>query len=220
MLLLELMLTSSEESSFDPPRAAERSSSPGDIMKSQSPLTSPKAAHASRPQGLSVLALMTKDLIVVNWTDPLTTAYELMREKNIRHLPVLDDEGDVVGLISERDFMRALRVEQPDFASGYVPTVEFDPNHVVRDFMSWPVRAVPSNASIATAARLMVENKISALIVTEAETVLGIVTTEDLLRVLITQFESVGEKVQETMGGFLATSQIGRIAQAISDVGI
>ena len=173
---------------------------------------------------VSLNRVMTKRLVVVNWLTPLGDAYELLLENKIRHLPVEDDDGNIVGIMSEKDFMRALRVEQPDFSSGLAPVAEFDPNNVVRDFMTWPVRAIHSSASIATAARLMLDNKISALLVTDAvdgvDEVQGIVTTEDLLHVLIAEHETSSDKMRERFAEFLSSAPVGRIAQAIADAGI
>lgn len=168
----------------------------------------------------TVNAHMSRNLVVTGWTDSLNDAYALMREKGVRHLPVVDDEDNIVGLISDRDFMRALQVEQPDFASGHMPKAEFDPNSVVRDFMSWPVEAVDSNRTVGDAARRMIDKKISALMVTRNEDVVGIVTTEDLLRVLINETETLAEKVRDDVEGMVVDSPVGQIAQTLANVGI
>lgn len=168
----------------------------------------------------TINSYMTRNLAVTYWTEPLKDAYELMRQKNVRHLPVIDDDDNIVGLISDRDFMRALQVEQPDLASGHMPKAEFDPASVVRDFMSWPVEAVDSNTKVSDAARLMIKKKISALLVTKNDDVVGIVTTEDLLRLLVEQTETMMERWRDDVEAWAAESPVGQIAQTFANAGI
>lgn len=168
----------------------------------------------------TVNSYMTKNLTVVDWRDPLKEAYELMLESGVRHLPVGDDEGNIVGVISDRDFMRALQVQQPDFASGHPPKAEFDPASLVRDYMSWPVVAVDANTKVSKAARTMIEKKISCLLVTREQEVVGIVTTEDLLRILIDRTESMAEKVKSDVEVWAAETPVGQIVHNLANAGI
>jgi len=55
---------------------------------------------------LCVRDLMTADVKTAKPNDPLSTVQDLMNEHNFRHVPVVDDEGMLVGLISERDLLR------------------------------------------------------------------------------------------------------------------
>lgn len=50
-------------------------------------------------------SFMTENPVTVKESDLITTAMEKMRELNIRHLPVVNDEGKVVGIISFRDIV-------------------------------------------------------------------------------------------------------------------
>ncbi|EWG07422.1 MAG: hypothetical protein ASUL_05501 [Candidatus Aramenus sulfurataquae] len=52
--------------------------------------------------------VMTAHLITIKADSPVTGALSLMRTYNIRHLPVVDDNGNLVGIISIRDIARAL----------------------------------------------------------------------------------------------------------------
>ena len=61
--------------------------------------------------------IMTKDLILVKENEGLSKAAYLMSENNIRHLPVVDEKGDLVGIISARDIAR--------FYGGVVEASEF-----------------------------------------------------------------------------------------------
>jgi CBS domain-containing protein len=54
-------------------------------------------------------SVMSRDLVVVKGVEGVVRAAMLMSEHRIRHLPVVDDEGKLVGVISVRDVVDALR---------------------------------------------------------------------------------------------------------------
>ena len=60
------------------------------------------------PLDISIGDVMTKDLVTAKPDDPAITVICRMAEHNIRHVPVIDDEGKPVGIISGRDVMRNL----------------------------------------------------------------------------------------------------------------
>jgi CBS domain-containing protein len=162
----------------------------------------------------------TRHLIVVHWMSSLSVGFELLRRNQIMHLPVVDDGGSIIGIISDRDFQRAMQIDQADFQSGKVPQAEFDPNARIRDFMSWPVQAISEDSSQAEAARLMLDKRISSLVVTRRDQVVGIVTTEDMLRALLEQHESFLGELKEDVRSAFYNSTIGQIATALSNAGI
>ncbi len=168
----------------------------------------------------SLSHLVTRDLICIHWSEQLGSAYRLITDKRIRHLPVVDHRGMIVGIISDHDFYRAMHIDQPDFTSGKAPQPEFDPNSRVRDYMSWPIETIDERATIAVAARIMIDKKISSLIVTRATAVIGIVTTEDMLRIIAAepspQLETFKDRIREA----IYDSPIGTIAQTLANAGI
>lgn len=180
----------------------------------------------------TIKELSSHDLICIHWAEALDVAYRLMANNDIRHLPVVDGAGSIVGLISERDFQRAMYIDQPDFVSGKAPQAEFDPNAKVRDFMSWPVESISENDSIDAAARIMIEKKISSLLVTRGNSISGIVTSNDMLRALLGNQNDNHDKdrtglvkqlvveLKSKAKSALYNSPIGSIAQALSNAGI
>ena len=60
---------------------------------------------------LTVQDLMTKDVASIQPGDTVKAAMEIMSKRHIRHLPVLDTEGELIGMISQRDVMET-RLEQ------------------------------------------------------------------------------------------------------------
>lgn len=117
---------------------------------------------------------ITKTLTCVRWNASIERASELMEERRIRHLPVIDMDGFVVGILSDRDVKRAMDPQRPSFSDGLI----------VSDFMSWPAVQVDEDTSVEKVAEGMVDEKISAFLVSKGDQVVGIVTTEDLIRLL------------------------------------
>lgn len=162
----------------------------------------------------------SRKLVVVSWTDTLEHAYAVMRGHGVRHLPVESNDGNIIGIVSDRDFQRAMQVSQPAFSSGYAPSAAFEPGAVVRDFMSWPVEAIDREQSIGEAARLMLDKKISALLVSRGDAVVGIVTTDDLLRALLEETEPATQKIKREFESAILRLPVGQVAHQLSNAGI
>ncbi|CAN5792364.1 hypothetical protein BH11MYX4_BH11MYX4_42580 [soil metagenome] len=120
---------------------------------------------------IHVSDLLTSAVHSVGEDDKILRALESMLEASIHHNPVLDGEGRVVGILSDRDLLRAL--------AGDMRRV--DP---VGDVMSRQVVTVRPSTPAQEAAQLMLERGISALpVVDDAGKLCGIVTSRDFLRV-------------------------------------
>jgi acetoin utilization protein AcuB len=128
---------------------------------------------------------MSKDLITISWNESIESAYRRMRDFHIRHLPVFDDSTHVVGMLSDRDVQRAMRSEIRHQSAFGDETVTFDPESKVRDYMSWPALTVDSETDLVVLAQRMLAEKLSSILVTRNNSVVGLVTTDDLLRVLV-----------------------------------
>src|SRR3989344_7376998 len=105
----------------------------------------------------SLKGAMSKKLVTVDWNMHMRKAAELMEERRIRHLPVTDELGIVVGILSDRDIKRAMSPKNPGFS----------PNGTVCEFMSWPVITVSQDLPLKEAAQGMIDEKISAFLVTD-----------------------------------------------------
>ncbi|MGE0616744.1 MAG: HPP family protein [Bacteriovoracia bacterium] len=131
---------------------------------------------------------MTKSIITANWETSMADAHALMKKSKIRHLPVTDDEGSLIGILSDRDVARAMKstISIDDSSPGlYVEADEFDPLDRVRHYMSWPVKTVSRFTEVGAVAAEMIKHKISAVMVVEGDAMQGIITTEDLLKLLV-----------------------------------
>ena len=152
---------------------------------------------------------MSGKLITIGWNEPMEKAFELMESHKLRHLPVLDESGNMLGIVSDRDVQRAMKAELvwaeairqkvPSFES-----VEFDPDAKVRHYMSWPVKSVDYHTDLRLVAGMMVSEKISAVLVTKNDRHVGIVTTEDLLKVLMSLLGASQERAPIGLDTILA----------------
>ena len=126
---------------------------------------------------------MTPAPITVTPSVPIPKVQELMVHRRIRHLPVVED-GRLVGIITDRD----VRTVQPSPATSLaVREMHYLLERLtVRAVMTRPVVTVAPHESLAEAVRLMLENRIGGLPVTEGERLVGILTEVDLLRAFST----------------------------------
>ena len=125
---------------------------------------------------------MTPDPITVTRDTTLPEARRLMKEKAIRHLPVVED-GKLVGVVSLGD------IRESSASDGTSLSV-YELNHLlsnlpVNEFMtSTSIRVTPFT-TIEGAAQLMLNYKIGSLPVVWRRKLLGIITASDIFRVLI-----------------------------------
>ena len=131
---------------------------------------------------LRVRDLMSDNVIAVREKDDLMTLRELMLDHNVRHIPVVDAESDLVGLVSHRDLLRSSMVEQPDMAD-YMEQAVLE-SSAVRDVMIEEVEVVDAETRLQEAAELMFDNKYGCLPVTEGRRLVGILTESDFVRLV------------------------------------
>ncbi len=125
-----------------------------------------------------VSQFMTTDLFTVQPDDIIDFAASLMEWRHIRHVPVEDDAGQLLGLVSHRSILRL--IAQGD--SGESASV--------RDIMHpEPITVGPETATV-DAIRLMREHKLSCLPVVKNDKLIGLVTEHDLLSVAARLLES------------------------------
>lgn len=109
-------------------------------------------------------------------------AKEIMDWGNVRHVPVVDRSGAVVGLVSQRDVLHASlsSVESiPEAARNIsLGTIE------VRKVMRSPVRTIAPDATVQEAARIMRRRKVGCLPVVDQGKLVGILSEHDLLRLV------------------------------------
>lgn len=124
---------------------------------------------------MQVKDAMTRHVTTVEPTTSVLAALRLMRRDGIRHLPVVDDEHALIGIVSDRDLTPATRTPP-------APNVR---SRLVRQLMTSPVRWTRPDDDLVTATRQMLAWHISALPVVEHGRVVGILTTTDCLHAML-----------------------------------
>jgi acetoin utilization protein AcuB len=125
---------------------------------------------------------MTSDPIMVTSNEKLPDAYWRMINNKIRRLLVVDDDV-LVGIVTLEDLRRA----EPSITFGLdmVRISDVLSNLPVRQIMSKNPKTIVPNALLIDAARLMLENKISALPVLDMDKPVGIITESDIFRAMV-----------------------------------
>ena len=119
---------------------------------------------------------------------PIQEALNLMREKGIHRLPVVDGGGKLKGIVSDRDLLHA---SPSDATSLSVWELNYLLSKVVlKDVMTKSVITVEGDSRIRETARIMVDKKIHGLPVMDGKDVVGIITETDLFRVLLDLLEA------------------------------
>jgi len=131
---------------------------------------------------MRVRDLMSRDVATIDDAATCLEAVNRMCHRKIRHLPVLDSEGALVGLVTDRDVRHRLFAADVYRQIGQVPVSTLLRNAPVRDVMSAPVRSVTASAEVAEAAERMRQDKVGCLPVVEDQRVVGILTEIDVLR--------------------------------------
>jgi CBS domain-containing protein len=129
---------------------------------------------------LRVRDLMSKEVRSVGRNDKASDADALMERHRIRHLPVLDENGELAGILSRRDVFRTAL--KRTFGYGETALGKILGNLAVKELMTNRVETIAPDAPLADAARRMLERGISSLVVVESERVVGILTDADFVR--------------------------------------
>jgi len=136
------------------------------------------------PEGaVKVRDAMTRPAVIFRQDMVLGAAVKAMRTRKIRHAPVVNDKGGLVGIVSDRDLRQA--VLEPALAEEMEALSRTLRTRTLKEVMTWGVTTVKPETEIREAARLMHTNKIGALPVIQNGKVAGMLTSSDVLKTLI-----------------------------------
>ena len=128
---------------------------------------------------MNVSDIMTPKPVTVNQDQTLREALALMEAVGCHHLPVTGYDGHLVGILSDRDCRTALH--SPYLLSEGWQENELTQRLRVRTVMTPAPIIVEPDSPVVEAARLMLSNHINCLPVMRSETLVGILTTSDIL---------------------------------------
>lgn len=144
-----------------------------------------------------VREFMHADPVTITPDTPLLEAEWRLQEGGFRHLPIVDADGRLKGIVSDRDLREAAPSDATVLSRQELTYLLSRLR--VRDVMSSPTITARPGEPAETAALRMRENKIGALPVVEDDRLVGIVTTDDMLGALVNML-----KAQRSASGSLA----------------
>ncbi|KQU59289.1 CBS domain-containing protein [Rossellomorea marisflavi] len=122
--------------------------------------------------------IMKSNVETLRPDDSIETAIRLMREKKIKHIPIVDDEMKILGIISDRDVKDAA----PSILNEQ--SADFTLKNPVRQIMQKQVITGHPLDFVEEVAALFYEHRISCLPILKADKLVGIITETDLLYTL------------------------------------
>ncbi len=132
------------------------------------------------PDARPVSDLMSREVVTIDANESLSIADDIMQLGRIRHMPVVDGEGDLIGILSQRDLFRGALAMTLGFGK-HAQNRMLDSLRA-KEVMKSEVETIEPNASIADAAEIMLRRKIGCLVVVEAQEIVGILTESDFVR--------------------------------------
>jgi acetoin utilization protein AcuB len=126
---------------------------------------------------------MTCNPVTITPDTSFPEAFRMIRERKIRHLPVVDEQGKLIGIVAQTDLLHA----SPSTAT---PFNVFEMSYLlanlhVREVMSSPPITVPEDAPLEEVARVMVEKKIGCLPVMRDGALVGMITETDIFETFV-----------------------------------
>jgi len=128
---------------------------------------------------------MTVNVMSLGVNSSVLDAAEILREKNIRQFPVIDGDGELVGIVSDRDVRDAMpsKFIPGEFASGKGGGLS---TLTAGDIMTLDPISVTSDTAMTEVAEVLVKHKVGGLPVVDSGRLTGIITQADVLRFLCT----------------------------------
>lgn len=152
--------------------------------------------------------IMHTNLVTVSPETTLVEAREVIEKNRIEHLLVVDKKGHLIGIVSDRDLKQnwaspatTLSVHELTYLLQKVE---------VRMIMVKTLKTVAPDTTIERAASIMQTESISSLPVMAGEQLVGIVTSTDVMAVLL---QAIGMNEESLRLGVLVDDQIGRLAE-------
>jgi len=168
-------------------------------------------------QTMRVKNLMTPSPIVANLETNYNEALRLMKKNNINHLPIVDNKGRPIGLVTTGGMLRA--TPSPVTTLNVYEIATMLDNVTMGSIMVSPVLAVDESCSVTNAANFMLKNRIDSLLITREDILVGIITAADIFKAFvdITGGSQSGTRIEAKL-----PNQKGHLApfiQALSNAG-
>lgn len=156
---------------------------------------------------------MTPDPVTITTNTNLKDALELVRSKSFRHLPVLDEDGRLVGIVTEKSLVYASPTPTTTLSVFEVDYILSRTR--VGQVIQGSVITVGPDLPIEEAARVMIDHRIGCLPVVEDEKLVGIISDTDIFRAFV---EGLGGGHPSLRITIVVPEKVGSLAQVASRV--
>ena len=129
-----------------------------------------------------VSTVMTKSVVVANKFNNFSEVLELFSKHDMHHLPIVDADGNVTGIVSSNDLMKVFT--DAKYRNISLNSDEADKLINIPDIMTTSVITVSPTDTIRHAAKLLTDNRIMAMPVLDNGKLVGIVTVRDLVQLV------------------------------------
>lgn len=160
---------------------------------------------------------MTRNPITVRPDLPVTEAQALMKREKIHHLPVLDRDDRLVGIVAEKDLLYAS--PSPATTLSVYEMSSLLAKLKVEKVMTGKVITVAEDVPIEEAARIMADAGVGGLPVLRGRVLVGIITESDLFRVFIELFGARQKGVRLSIVVPNEKGELARITAAVTAAG-
>lgn len=155
---------------------------------------------------MKVSEIMTEPVLTISQDRSLEEVAHIMINSKVGGLPVVDDEGKIVGMVTESDF--AAKEHAIPFSRQYAPQLfgewmskenidkayEAARSIEVKEVMSKPAITIGEDDTVAEAVRRMLEQKVHRLPVVRDGIPVGMISRHDLLKMVVQKFEGFDDK--------------------------
>lgn len=160
---------------------------------------------------------MTPRPVTVTPDTSIDQALQLMRSEKVRRFPVLNKQGNLVGIIAEKDLLYASPSPATSLSIYELPYLLSKIK--IRDLMTSDVVTVTEDTPLEEAARIMADSKIGGLPVVRDGKLVGIITETDMFKVFLELFAAREEGTRVTMLVPGEKGTLAKIAGAIAEMG-
>ncbi|HEY2410096.1 MAG TPA: CBS domain-containing protein [Polyangiaceae bacterium] len=126
---------------------------------------------------------MTTDVATVERNEKLQIADDVMRLGRIRHLPVVDSDGSLAGIVTQRDLFQSGLLRALGYGS-HARQQALD-SVAIKEAMKTEVVTTTPDALLVDAARTMLDRKIGCLVVIDNGAIAGILTESDFVKLAL-----------------------------------
>jgi acetoin utilization protein AcuB len=160
---------------------------------------------------------MTHNPITIGPDTPVAEALQLIRAKNVRHLPVVDKKDRLIGMVTEKELLYAS--PSPVTSLSMHEITYLLSKLTVDEVMTRKPVIVAEDTPIEDAATLMVDHKVGSLPVMRGQQLVGIITETDLFRTFIELFSARESGVRITLLVPEVKGELSTLTHAISEIG-